>query len=124
MTKKKTSRWQALMLAGLVLAGGAVAVPNAATAAPVKSSSQMCSTSVKSCSHTVRAKNEVWFRVVSPGASPTLSYTVKTISGRVLCRGTITPNHGNRSCWFGTYTGSVTIKTTKHTTWLKIYATY
>lgn len=122
--KTKTSRWQALVLAALVLMSGSIAMPQAADAATVKSSSKECRSSAATCILKVKARNDVYFRVAAT-SDGTSRYTVRTPGGRLLCRGTITLNHGNRSCWFGTYTGPVAITVSKEwSTFIRIHASY
>lgn len=124
MNTKTKNRWQAVALAALVIAGS-VAVPQAADAATARSVSKSCTLwSQSHCTLTVKAKNEVWFRVTTNSHDPRVSYTVKTTGGRLLCRGSVTTNRGNARCWFGTYTGTVKITTTKPSSVLKIYASY
>lgn len=124
MKTKTTRRWQAVALAALVIAGS-VAVPQAADAATARSVSKTCSSwSQPACTLTVKAKNEVWFRVATDSGDPRVSYTVRTAGGRLLCSGKVTTNHGNARCWFGTYTGTVKITTTKPSSVLKIFASY
>lgn len=97
-TKAKKSRWAALALAALVVAGGTVAVPQAADAATLTST---CSKwfSQSDCSIWVNAKNDVRFK----------RYTVRAPSGRLLCKGNIMPNQGTANCWMGTYSGRTKI---------------
>ena len=127
MGKKKMNRWQAALLAGLVVAGGVVAVPQAASAATVTTTSTVCTSYASSCAKTKTARHglivfeadEQGFRKVNR------SYTVKTTGGRTLCSGTITVNSGNpRQCKTGSYRGNVKLSIRKqedHS--MKIYAT-
>lgn len=121
---KKKGRWQAALIAGLVLVGS-VAVPQAAGAA---STTESCSSyfTPGDCAVWVNAKNDVEFRISSTAPRGAHRYTVRTPGGRLLCSGTITPNQNfSRNCWFGTYTGKVKITIQKkHGAPIKIHATY
>lgn len=121
---KNTHRWQGLALAALVLAAGTISAPQTAHATTVHSTSTECRAVGGSCTLTVNARNDVHFRLESHW-SGTSNYTVKTAGGRLLCRGSMSLNYGNRGCWFGTYTGRVKITVSKgHLSFIRIYASY
>lgn len=106
---RKTPRWQALALAALVLAGGSIAVPQAASAA---ANSTTCTTVwfTGSCQVKIKAPyGVVQFRAtatVPRGAK--MAWNMKTASGKTLCKGTMTSGSW-RSCSFS-YRGTVTVK--------------
>lgn len=105
MTKKKTSRWQALMLAALLLAGGTAAVPQLAEAA---TTSTTCAYSWGTCQLKIKVGGFVHFRVKAVTAPGTkISWTVQASNGRRLCSGTMTAG-SSRMCSFK-YSGTVTI---------------
>lgn len=112
MGKKKMNRWQAALLAGVVLAGGALAVPQAASAA---SGTKTCGNDGYSCSTTVTAKKgHLSFRVVdAPYTKGSTSYTVKMANGSKLCSGKITFNGASKTCSTYGYKGKVTISVSK-----------
>ncbi|MFJ2367735.1 hypothetical protein [Microbacterium sp. NPDC087665] len=104
-TKKKTSRWQALMLAGLVLAGGAVSVPHAADAATTKD--KVCSPFTTVCKVQLSVKKSGSASIRSlyisfdgqlgiSGRGP--AYEVRDLTrGSVLCKGT--SRYPGQSIW-------------------------
>lgn len=121
---KNAQRWQGFALAALVLAAGTITGPQAAQATTVKSTSTECRAVGDSCTPTVNARNDVHFRLKSHW-SGTSNYTVKTWGGRLLCKGSMSLNYGNRECWFGTYSGPVKITVSKgHLSFIRIYASY
>lgn len=106
--KTKKNRWAAIALAALVVAGGTVAAPQAASA---YTQTATCAKwfSTDQCATYVNAKKSVKFRLSTDSNQGSHRYTVRTPGGRLLCKGDIAPNAGSRSCWFGTYTGRVKI---------------
>ncbi len=103
---KKTGRWQAALLAGLVLAGS-VAVPQAATAAN-KTQAHCGSASSTTCQLTTKANGAIHFRVTANvSRTKAMPYTVKTSSGRTLCSGT-TKTGSLKICSFR-YSGTVKV---------------
>lgn len=108
-TKAKKSRWAALALAALVMAGGTVAVPQAASAA-----TKTCGGDSYSCSTTVSAKSKITIRVIDTSYNKkSKSYTVKTAGGTTMCSGKITVNGGSKACYLGGYKGKVKITVSK-----------
>lgn len=106
-TNRKT-RWAGLALGALLVAGGVVAVPQAASA---YTQTAACAKyfSMDQCAMYVNAKKEVAFRVDVDSNRGSHRYTVRTPGGRLLCKGDIAPNRGTVNCWFGSYTGRVKI---------------
>jgi hypothetical protein len=108
-TKAKKSRWAALALAALVVAGGSVAVPQAASAA-----TKTCGADGYSCSTTVSAKSKITIRAIdTSNRTKSKSYTVKTLGGTTMCSGKITVNGGSKACYLGGYKGKVKITVSK-----------
>jgi hypothetical protein len=110
--KKSTkSRWAAVMLAGLVVAGS-VAVPQAASAAETY---KTCGGDGYSCSTTVNAKQKtISFKVVDTRRSANAQkFTVKTASGSTICSGTVTVNGSGKTCSLFGYKGKVTVTVAK-----------
>jgi hypothetical protein len=110
--KTKKNRLAALALAALVVAGGTVAVPQAANAAV---SYKTCGYDGYSCSTTVTAKQStVSFRVMgSHMATSSQRFTMSTASGNVFCSGTITVNGAGKTCSLFGYKGKVKITVSK-----------
>lgn len=109
MTTKKKNRWAALALAALVVAGGTVAVPQAASAA-----TRTCGGDAYSCSTTVQAKGKITIRAIDTTyRTKSKSYTVKTLGGTTMCSGKITVNGGSKACYLGGYKGKVKITVSK-----------
>lgn len=108
-TKAKKSRWAALALAALVLAGGTVAVPQAASAA-----TKTCGVDSSICSTTVQSKYKLSIRVVDTSyRKHTQRYTVTSAGGTKMCSGTITVNGASKACYLGGYKGKVKVTVTK-----------
>lgn len=108
MKTDKKNRWAALALAALVVAGGVVAAPQAASASTQTSTCAKWS-STDQCAMYVNAKHDVRFKLTTDRNDGAHRYTVRTPGGRLLCKGSIAPNAGSVNCWFGTYTGRVKI---------------
>jgi hypothetical protein len=122
--KNKKNRWAALALTALVIAGGSVAMPQAASAATLTSTCSKWASS-SDCSIWVKASNDVRFKLTTDSNHGAHRYTVRAPSGRLLCNGTIAPNQGTVKCWLGSYTGRT--KITVQDKWgvaEKIVATY
>lgn len=85
-------RWQALILAGMVLVGGSVAVPQAADAAPMSTRSQTCGMSSNDCVVTIKmtktgaSARSLYFKTTGFGNH---DYALRTSSGKRLCSGRI-----------------------------------
>lgn len=108
--RMKKSRWSALALATLVVAG-TIAMPQAATAAS-KTQVNCGSASSTTCQLTKKANGAIHFRVTANiPRTKAMPYTVKTSSGRTLCSGT-TKTGSLKICSFR-YSGTVkvTVKT-------------
>lgn len=107
-TKTKTTkkgRWQAALIAGLVLAGS-VAVPQAADAA---TKSTTCSKwqSTSDCAVWVTPKKYLSFRIATD-SDKTHRFTVRAASGRLLSNGML--RSGERTeVYLAGYTGKVKI---------------
>ncbi|MFS0853689.1 hypothetical protein [Microbacterium sp. 179-I 3D4 NHS] len=110
--KTRKSRGAAVLLAGLMIAGGAVALPQAASAAETY---KTCGGDGYSCSTTVTAKQTtISFKVVDTRRTPNgQKYTVKTGSGSTICSGTVTVNGGGKTCSLFGYKGKVTVSVAK-----------
>ena len=107
--KTKKNRWAAIALAALVVAGGTLAVPQAASAA-----TKTCGDDSYSCSATVQAKSKITIRAIDTTyAKKSKSYTVKTPGGTTMCSGKITVNGGSKACYLGGYKGKVKITVAK-----------
>lgn len=103
------SRFAALALAALVVAGGAVAAPQAASAA-----TRTCASDGHSCTMSTNASGSVSFRAIdSWGAKYGSRYTVKTAAGTPLCSGALTINGGWKTCSLFGYKGTVKITVAK-----------
>jgi hypothetical protein len=110
--KKSTkSRWAAVMLAGLVVAGS-VAVPQAASAAE---SYKTCGGDGYSCSTTVDAKQRtVSFKAIDTRRSANAQkFTLKMANGSTICSGTLTVNGSGKTCSLFGYKGKVTLTVAK-----------
>ncbi|MBQ3358395.1 MAG: hypothetical protein IJG47_05785 [Microbacterium sp.] len=107
--KTKKNRWAAIALAALVVAGGTVAAPQAASAA-----TKTCGGDGYSCSTTVQAKSKITIRAIDTSyAKKSKSYTVKTLGGTTMCSGKIVVNGGGKACHLGGYKGKVKITVSK-----------
>ncbi|MFK0403092.1 hypothetical protein ACIQTT_12230 [Microbacterium sp. NPDC090225] len=105
LTKKKAGRWQALALAALLLAGGSIAVPQAADAA----GGSFCNDGKRACQTTTMAKKSVKFRISAPlPAGSKLRFSVTSLNGAALCSGYAKVG-STRTCSFQYY-GKVRIK--------------
>lgn len=109
MKTEKKNRWAALALAALVVAGGTVAVPQAASAA-----TRTCGGDGYSCSTTVQSKSRIDIRAIDTTyRTKSKSYTVKTLGGTTMCSGKITVNGGSKACYLGGNRGKVKITVAK-----------
>lgn len=107
--KTKKNRWAAIALAALVVAGGTVAVPQAASAA-----TKTCGWDGYSCTMTTSDSGSITFRAYdSWGNTYSTRYTVKTGGGRTLCSGKITVNGGSKTCSLSGHSGTVRITVSK-----------
>ncbi len=103
------SRFAAVALAALVVTGGAVAAPQAASAA-----TRTCADDGYSCTMSTSASGSVSFRTIdSWGAKHGARYTVKTAGGTTLCSGTLMINGGWKTCGLLGYKGTVKITVAK-----------
>lgn len=103
---KKTGRWQAALLAGLVLAGS-VAVPQAADAATTKSTTCSKWYSSSDCAVWVTPKKYLSFRIATD-SDKTHRFTVRAASGRLLSNGMLRSG-GSTAVYLAGYTGKVKI---------------
>ena len=107
---KKKGRWQALLLAGLVLAS-AVAVPQAASAV---TQSKGCYIGSTSCSLKVKTlDHRILLTTSSYGINTEARYTVRTNGGKLLCNGTIKHGGSTKGCYFPNYDGAVKVTISK-----------
>ena len=119
--KTKKNRWAGIALAALVVAGGTVAVPQAASAS---SSNVTCSNWATSCSTSVTASGSVKVRASANTPNGWYRFTVKTSSGRTLCDRSLQLNQSYTSCSLGSYSGRVNVRVDKP--WgssMRLYAT-
>ena len=117
-TMKKKHRWATFALAALVVAGGTVAVPQAASAYTEMNTCRYTNT----CSLMVHTtQQDVRFTIKGEGYTVE-RYTVRTPGGRLLCRGTLL-TFSPKKCYFGTYKGRVKITVTQNPySWVSITA--
>ncbi|MGN7966336.1 hypothetical protein ACTJKK_09680 [Microbacterium sp. 22179] len=109
-TTKKKGRWQAILLAGLVLAGS-VAVPQAANAV---TTTQGCYFGPTSCSVKVKtSQHRILLTTTSYGINTEARYTVRTNGGKLLCKGTIKHGGSTKGCYFPNYDGAVKVTISK-----------
>ncbi|MFK0403093.1 hypothetical protein ACIQTT_12235 [Microbacterium sp. NPDC090225] len=115
MKTNKKNRWVGLALAALFVAGGVVAMPQAASAATVTTNSTTCTSHASTCSKTKTARHGlIVFNATDPWMNKhSQRYTVKTDSGRMLCSGSITVNGGARQCLTGSHRGNVKVTISK-----------
>ena len=117
----KTRRWQAVVLTALVLAGGSIALPQAADAAVQHQGSTPCKISASTCSATGKLRTSIGFQYLSL-AKGKAQYTVKTPQGRTLCSGKVSPNKLT-ICRNLSYVGPVKITLKKSTSLLAMRLT-
>ena len=87
-TKKKANRWQALALAALVLAGGSIAVPQAANASTIHTKDCSWDASVCKTRVTVKKTGASTRHLYIRFSTPSSGYRVVDLSrGKVLCKG-------------------------------------
>ncbi|MGN7966334.1 hypothetical protein ACTJKK_09670 [Microbacterium sp. 22179] len=103
-TKKRKGRWQAVLLAGLMIAGS-VAVPQAANAAWAKKS---CPGS-RVCIVAINATKPVVGIMTSGKYYISHNYTVRTAGGKLLCRGRVATNTVGPICNLDGYRGRVRV---------------
>ncbi len=107
--KTKKNRWAAIVVAALAIAGGTVAVPQAASAATIT-----CGWDGYGCTLITSASGTVSFRAYdSWGTKYSSRYTVRTKSGSLICSGSLTVNGGWKTCSLFGYKGEVQIRVTK-----------